>query len=244
MTQPPPGRGRKSRRRREGGQRSAGVPADPDVYWTPERIATAPGAAWPVRAPLRPIGPEEPHLLRVDAPDLPAKVPRAGRPTFWLMETETEDAGCDPAVVREGLLRLLAAEFGTGPGEPVVDTDRCPECSRPHGFTATSPGRPGRRVYVGFTGGPGAAVYALSDTPVGVGMANTGATETTPADPATADPSARSLARRDAWTQSRPRGCCGRRSAGGLAEPHGLVYVAVPEPLRAAVIWAERPPPG
>lgn len=239
MTQPPPGRGRKSRRQREGWRRPDAAPARPDAYWTPERIAAASGAPLLAGGPFQPLAPVQPHTLRGDAADLPATVPRAGEPTFWLMETGTEDAGCAPDVVREGLLRLLAAEFRTGPGEAVIDTGPCPECLHPHGFAATDPSRPGRRVYVGFADGPGAAVYALNETPVGVGIADPAAL---PAPPTEA--SLRGLAKRAAWAQSRSRGSCGRRPSGGPAVPHGLAYVAVPEPLRAAVIWAERPPPG
>ncbi|UYQ64091.1 hypothetical protein [Streptomyces peucetius] len=225
MQEEPPPRGRRPRRKRT----TAAAASDPTGHWTPERIAAAPGAAYPGTAPLRQAAPEQPRLLDTAA-GVPPGPPPGDRPAFWLAHVAEQDH----AAVRRGLLLLLAAALGPDAGDPVVDAGRCEECGVPHGCSAVGSRSGDRRVYFGSAAMGGAVVHALGRTPVGVGLARCDGSEEEAAH------RARAAARRAAWQQAAPRGRCGPRGRTGEDVTHDLAYIAVPDHLRAAAVW-QRP---
>ncbi|MFF0552888.1 hypothetical protein ACFYUL_28455 [Streptomyces sp. NPDC004311] len=215
---------------------SGGPPSgsgSPRTPWTPERFAAATPAPWPAHEPLRPRPPEAPRPLG----GAPARVARSGRPVFWVLEADT--AG--PGAVRHGLRLLLGAEFGVPPERPVVEDGPCERCGAVHGIIATDGARPGAPpVYVGLAAAGATVVYALSDTPVGVGVPTGGD------DGPDAVRAARAAARRAAYEQLLPRGRCGEPGRDG---PMDLARLAVPGAPAAVAVWSTGPwpaprPPG
>ncbi|MFI2436546.1 hypothetical protein [Streptomyces sp. NPDC018693] len=255
-----PRRGRLPKWKREGRERPEGRPVDLSAYWTDERIARTPPARLPQGPPLRQA--DFPHLtpyvLEADATRPPARVERReGQPVCWSMAVDPSDRDPDPDAAERALRRLLTAELG---GDTwFLDLRPCPDCGITHGLTAENGLR---RVHVGYASLPELALFALCDTPVGIGLTRAvgdasaldrsmpdgnaadehasdgnASGHNAPDDEASA--AARSLARREAYGRAVARGRCGRRERDG--PNRRLLYVAVPPPLVAVVIWQEPP---
>ncbi|WP_432133657.1 hypothetical protein [Streptomyces sp. bgisy154] len=235
-----PERGRKPRWKREGRPRPEGRPGDLSEYWTRERVARARPPRTPRHPPVRhaDFPRDTPYLLDPAAPDPFPRVPRHGRPVCWLLPADRPG----PAAVRHGLRRLLAAELGedgaggagdpAGPTDAAADPEPCPACGLLHGLVA---GHGPRRVHLGYAREPGAVLFALSDTPVGVALVTSADAEDEDALRA-----ARLAARRLALERAAERGRCGPGRPGRPA--HDLAYVAVPPPLVGCVVWQEARP--
>ncbi|WP_282692210.1 hypothetical protein [Streptomyces sp. CC208A] len=187
-------------------------------------MAATRGAPYPALEPFARREPEPPRLLDPAAGGPPPRVVRTGRPAFWL----ATPTGREPYEPRRLLYALLAADLGIAPERLVVDDGPCPWCGTRHGFTAGDGTDDGPSVRFGVVTAGRTAVYALSDTAVGLGLGE----RLGPSARAEAD--ARSAARRGAYDQMAVRGRCG---PGRDALPADLTYVAVPGDLVVTALW-------
>ncbi|MFC8271583.1 hypothetical protein ACFUJR_03375 [Streptomyces sp. NPDC057271] len=181
---------------------------------------------------------EPPATLTLTAP--PAQVPRMpDRPATWLLalpdRSRTGPSTLpDEAAALPGLRHLLDAwlEAVRPDPEPTVTQVPCTRCGGTHGFATAGDDR----VYFSLAQADGLVLYALADTPVGVGLTRLG----DGAD-ATALAAGRSAARRQAYDRAAPPDHHpvprDRRD-----RPHlGLSYPELPEGYAGVVIW-QRPP--